>query len=55
MQPEQHKSQEQSNEEKIQFILAQGLAKDEAGSHQEALDLYTQGIEFCLECVRDTN
>ncbi|CAD5221634.1 unnamed protein product [Bursaphelenchus xylophilus] len=48
------KSEEQTSEERIEFILSQGLSKDEEGSHREALALYTQGVQYCLDCAKKT-
>ncbi|CAD5215688.1 unnamed protein product [Bursaphelenchus okinawaensis] len=48
------RSTDQSNEDRIEFVLSQGLLKDEAGNLQEALSLYTQGVEYCLEFAKQT-
>ncbi|KAI6235091.1 hypothetical protein M3Y95_00014500 [Aphelenchoides besseyi] len=47
------KSNEKMCEERVEFLLSEGLSKDEAGKYAEALSLYTQGVEHCLECAKE--
>lgn len=45
------KSKEQSSEDRVEFLLSEALNNDENKKYEEALSLYTQGVEYCLNCV----
>ena len=38
--------------ERVFFLMSQALDEDEAGHAREALQLYGQAVELCLEAVR---
>lgn len=38
--------------DRAKFLLMQALDEDEANNSQEALELYTQAVELCLQAVR---
>ena len=46
------KSSEQTSEERVEILLNEALTKDEAGFSEDALKLYTQGVEFCLSAAQ---
>lgn len=46
------KSHEKASEDRVEFLLSEALNNDENGKYEEALTLYTQGVEYCLQCVR---
>jgi calpain-7 len=48
------KTDAQVREERAEFLLNQALDNDEAGNFKEALNLYTEAVEFCLKCVNST-
>ncbi|VDM95628.1 unnamed protein product, partial [Onchocerca ochengi] len=43
------KSQQQLNLERAEFLLYQALDQDEAGNIDEAIMLYSQAIELCID------
>lgn len=45
------KSNEQASENRVEFLLSEALTNDEAKKYEEALNLYTQGVEYCIKCV----
>ena len=38
--------------ERVFFLMSQALDEDEAGNAREALQLYGQAVELCLQAVR---
>ena len=46
-----HKSTVQLNIDKAEFLLYQAFEADEEGQSTEAIDLYTEAIQLCLETV----
>lgn len=48
----QKNEQSKQEEEKAELLLKAALDYDENGQLEEAIDFYTQAIEFCLKCVR---
>ncbi|KAI6177264.1 hypothetical protein M3Y97_00888000 [Aphelenchoides bicaudatus] len=47
------KSDEQNFENRVEFLLSEALTNDEAKKYEEALNLYTQGVELCIKCVKE--
>ncbi|XP_031565843.1 calpain-7-like [Actinia tenebrosa] len=43
------KTSQQNNLEKAEFLLKQGLCEDEKDKHTEALPLYTDAVQLCLD------
>lgn len=45
----------QEEMERAEFLLYQALDEDEAGSVEEAVELYSQAVELCLQARKQTN
>jgi hypothetical protein len=48
------KSEEKASEDRVEFLLSEGITNDEAGKQAEALQLYLQGVEYCLKFAKET-
>ncbi len=46
------KSERELQIERAYFLVNQALQEDEQGHDQEAIELYTQAVQVCLEAVR---
>ncbi|TKR68110.1 hypothetical protein L596_024143 [Steinernema carpocapsae] len=51
----QVKSEHQVNKERVKFLMNQALENDEAGNHDEAVELYSQAVECCLKASRSAD
>ena len=45
---------EASDLERARFLMIEGLDDDEAGSHKEALDHYTEAVDLCIKASNNT-
>ncbi|UYV60305.1 CAPN7 [Cordylochernes scorpioides] len=45
------KDEQQQEVQRAEFLLHQALDEDEAGNTSEAIDLYSQSVELCLQAV----
>ncbi|KAL8615723.1 hypothetical protein ACOMHN_007476 [Nucella lapillus] len=48
-----HKTQQQTDLERARFLLTEALDEDEKGDMEDAIELYTQAVELCIQ-IRDT-
>lgn len=46
------KSREQVDLERAHFLVTQAFEEDEKGNDDEAIELYTQAVELCINTVR---
>ncbi|KAK0417934.1 hypothetical protein QR680_013287 [Steinernema hermaphroditum] len=49
------KSEHQLNKERVKFLMTQALENDEAGNSKEAVELYSQAVDFCLKASRSSD
>lgn len=45
------KSRQQVDLERAHFLVTQAFAEDEKGNDDEAIELYTQAVELCINTV----
>lgn len=46
------KSRQQLDLERARFLVTQAFEEDEKGNDEEAVELYTQAVELCIQTVR---
>lgn len=46
------KSRQQLDLERAHFLVTQAFDEDEKGNGEEAVELYTQAVELCINTVR---
>lgn len=46
------KSRQQLDLERAHFLVTQAFEEDEKGNDEEAVELYTQAVELCIQTVR---
>lgn len=46
------KTRQQLDLERAHFLVTQAFEEDEKGNDEEAVELYTQAVELCIQTVR---